>query len=166
MTTDLGALLPAVEASAKELGLVLFYGLSRIASPATFVEWDSDRHSDYREFLNTAIVCGVKMICIHDYKFEAEELEEAFQTVKEAELSTQERRALDKQLNALRMYVGFTCGLELAFDYRDQVYFFHLRTPWRTEFIDAINELDESIFDSEMGDPDEPMGGSGFFSRN
>ncbi len=165
MTNDLGSIVPEVETAVKELGLVLFHGKSRIASDLIFIEWDSERRPDYREFLAVANSCGVKLVCLHDYKFEAQELEEALAAVKDGDLSTQERRGIEKQLNALQMYVGFTCGLELSFDYQDNVYYFHLRTPWRTEFIQIMTTLDEQLFDTELDERDEPMGGS-FFSRN
>lgn len=166
MTNDLGTLLPEVETAAKELGLVLFHGRTRIGTDIPMVEWDTDRRPDFHEFLNIAVTCGVKLLCIHDYKFEVDDLDEALESLKEADFSAAERRTLEKKLNALRMYVGFTCGLELAFDFNDNVYFFHLRTPWRAEFIEVIKELDSQFFDNPLEDPEEPMGGSGYFSRN
>ena len=81
-----------------------------------------------------------------------------------SELSAAERRLFEKKLNDLKVYVGFTGGVELAFDHADNIYFFHLRTPWRIEFMRMLDMIDDQIMDDD-NEPDEPMGGP-YFSRN
>ena len=168
MTNDLGSLLPEIEAAAKEKGLALFHSHSRLEDDVTFIAWDTNRRTDPREFLDAAAACGAKLICIHTYQFTSDEFDDATETLKEADLPVTERRALEKQLNSLRVYLGFTCGLELAFDYQENVYFFHLRTPWRIEFMKLANEIDDFIFERDDDDDEtgEALGGSGYFSRN
>jgi len=163
MNNDLGSLIPEIEAAVKEKGLVLFHGRSRIESELSFIEWDTDRYSDFRAFLDAAVACGVKLICLHDYQFTKDDLDVAIESLPDADLPPAERRAIEKSLSNLRVYVGFTCGLELSFDHQDNIYFFHLRTPWRKEFIDTMHAIDENILDE--GDEGDSMGG-GYFSRN
>jgi hypothetical protein len=163
MNNDLGSLLPEIEAVAKEKGLVLFHGLSRLDDEPALIEWDTDRRTDFREFLDVATACGVKLICIHDYQFTKAELDVAIDSLPDADLPPGERRAIENSLNNLRVYVGFTGGLELSFDYQDNVYCFHLRTPWRREFINILNALDDNFMDGDEGG--EALGGS-YFSRN
>lgn len=164
MTNDLGSILPEIETVAKEMGLVLFHGKSRIADDFPFVEWDTERRTDYRPFLEAAVACGVKLICIHDYQFTKEELDETIMDISSSELSIEERRVYEKQLNNLSVYAGFTCGVELTFDHADNVYFFHLRTPWRIEYMKIVDAIDDNFLESDEGD--EPLSGGGFFSRN
>ena len=166
MTNDLGSLIPEIEAAAKEKGLVLFHCRSRIEDDLTFIAWDTARRTDHREFLDAAAACGVKLICIHTYQFTSDELDDAVETLKESDLPATGRRVLEKQINSLRVYLGFTCGLELAFDYEGNVYFFHLRTPWRIEFMKLANEIDGFLFEDADDDANESLGGGGYFSRN
>jgi len=166
MNTDLGSILPEIEASAKEKGLVLFHGKSRLGSDFSFVEWDTERRSDFREFLDAAVSCGVKMVCVHGHLFTNEEFDYTISMLKDLDLPTGERRSLEKQLKPYEMYVGFTSSVELSFDHADNTYFFHLRTPWRVEYVKLASSIDNQLMD-DLDDDDEPMsGGGGFFSRN
>ena len=166
MTTDLGSLTQEIEAAAKEKGLVLFFNRSRIEDTPSFIHWDTERYPDYHGFLDAAVACGVKLIGILDYKFSKGELETIIDSLKEADMTAGERRDFEKQLNALRVYVGFTSGLELTFDYSNKIYFFHLRTPWRIEFIRLAAMIDDKIYDDDdEEDEDDPIGGA-YYSRN
>ncbi len=164
MTNDLGSLLPEIETVAKEKGLVLFHGKSRLAEDYPFIEWETERHPEYREFLDAALACGVKLVCIHPHMFTIPELEDAIGDLAIAELPPAERRLFEKKLNELRIYAGFTCGLELTFDHQENIYAFHLRTPWRIEFLKLLDIIDGQIpYDDD--EAQEPLGG-GYFSRN
>jgi hypothetical protein len=165
MTNDLGSLLPEIETVAKEKGLVLFHGTSRLAEDYPFIEWETESHPGYGEFLDAALACGVKLVCIHPHMFGIPELEEAIADLAIAELPPAERRLFEKKLNELRIYAGFTCGMELTFDHQENIYAFHLRTPWRIEFLRLLDVIDGLIQD-EGDDADEPMGGGPYFSRN
>ena len=164
MTNDLGSLLPEIETVAKEMGLALFYCKSRLAEDFPFVEWETERRPDYREFFDAALACGAKLVCIHAHLFVAGELDDAIESLAHADLAAAERRLFEKKLNELRVYVGFTCGLELTFDHRENSYAFHLRTPWRIEFIKILDLIDDRFPDDDE-EAGEPMGGP-YFSRN
>ena len=137
--------------------------MSRLAEDYPFVEWETERYPDYREFLDAAAACGVKLICIHNHLFTKAELEETIDSLAHADLPSGERRAFEKKLNELRVYAGFTCGLELTFDHQENIYAFHLRTPWRIEFIRILDIIDDRFMDAD--DAGEPLGGP-YFSRN
>ena len=164
MTNDLGSLLPEIEAVAKEKGIALFKGTSRLAEDYPFIEWETELHPDYREFFDAAVACGVKLICTHSHMFTVAELEEALESLTDTDVSSAERRLLEKKLNEQRIYVGFTCGLEMTFDHQENIYAFHLRTPWRIEFLRMV-ELIDARFPYDDDEDDKPMGGP-YFSRN
>ena len=164
MTNDLGSLLPEIEAVVKEKGIALFHGKSRLAEDYPFIEWETERDPDYRKFLDAAVSCGVKLVCIHPHLFAMPELDDAVDSIAHADLPPAERRLYEKKLAELRVYLGFTCGLELTFDHQDNIYAFHLRTPWRIEFIRILDLIDDRFPDDEA-EAGEPMGGP-YFSRN
>ena len=167
MINDLGSLIPEIESAAKQRGLALFHGKSRLSSEYPFIEWDTERYPDYRDFLEAAAVCGVKLLCVHGHQFTIDELEFSAMGLKEIELPSAERRAMEKQLDGFRMYIGFTSAVELAFDFQDNTYFFHLRAPWRIEYVKLAHAIDGHLVDDEDDDEDAPMsGGTGYFSRN
>ncbi len=143
-------------------GFVVFHGYSRLADTDSFVAWDTDRHPDYREFLKVARQAGVTLIVFNDRQFSAEHLEDATERLEDCELTTEERRTLERRLRELRGYEGFTCGLELSFDCQGRVYMFSARADWYEDFLDLLEELDARLpEDEEDGDS---MGG--YFSRN
>ncbi|HVX66148.1 MAG TPA: hypothetical protein VHA11_06090 [Bryobacteraceae bacterium] len=143
--------------------LVVFHGYSRLAETDSFVAWDTDRLPNYRSFLGAAKKAGVKMIVYHFREFSATHLEDAEEQIEEAELTADDRRSIERRLRDLRSYEGFTCALELSFDYQGRIYLFNLRADWYDDYLDLVEELDSSLGEDEEDD-DESMGG--YYSRN
>ncbi len=144
-------------------GFVIFHGYSRLAETDSFVAWDVDRIPNYRSFLGAAQQAGVKMIVYHFRGFSAAHLEDAEERLEESELTADERRNIERRLRELRSYEGFTCALELSFDYQGRVYLFNLRAEWYDDYLDLVEELDAMLPDEE-DEEDDSMGG--FYSRN
>jgi hypothetical protein len=142
---------------------VVFHGYSRLADTDSFVAWDVDRKPDYREFLETAKNAGVKLIVYHWREFSKAHVDEAAERLEGCDISVEERRSLDKRLRELRAYEGFTCALELSFEFEARVYLFNLRADWYEEYLDLLEEIDSSMPDDEDED-DDSIGG--YYSRN
>ena len=59
------------------------------------IYWDSDRHPDYREFIQAASATGVRMVTVYAREFTAEIVENALAELSDSELDRDERRALE-----------------------------------------------------------------------
>ncbi|MGE5645256.1 MAG: hypothetical protein ACM336_05630 [Acidobacteriota bacterium] len=144
-------------------GFVVFHGYSRLADADSFVAWDTGRQPQYRSFLGAAKKAGVKMIVYHFREFAPGHLQDAEERLEESDLPAEERRNIERRLRELRTYEGFTCALELSFDYQGRVYLFNLRSDWYEDYLDLVEELDASLGEDEE-DEDDSMGG--YYSRN
>lgn len=143
-------------------GFVVFHGYSRLADSDSFVAWDTDRHADYRMFLDAARRAGIKLVVYHHREFTAEHLEEASERLEECDLSAEERRNIERRLRDLGGYEGFTCALELSFDYENRIYLFNLRAEWYEDYLDLLEEIDASVPEDDSDDDSI----DGYFSRN
>lgn len=135
------------------------------------ITWDSDRFPDYRQFLEAATKAGVRLILFAARELAEEEITEVTAELEELELDRNERRDLDRRLNAAKRHVGETCALELAFGYNSQLFVYEARPDWYEEFLDACEEVSEEIGSLLTGPDDEPDGpGSeglgGYYSKN
>jgi hypothetical protein len=163
MKLDLDALKTEVLEHLESEGFVVFHGYSRLADTDSFVAWDTDRFPDYHRFVAAAKRAGVKLIIYHSREFTAAHLDEAADRLEESELSMDERRGIERRLKALKGYEGFTCALEISFDYESRVYLFSLRSDWYEDYLDLLEEIDAAIGDEDEED-DDSIGG--YYSRN
>jgi hypothetical protein len=163
MNLDLDALKTEVLETLEADGFVVFHGYSRLADTDSFVAWDTDRQPDFRSFLNAARRAGVKMVVYNYREFTQAHVDEAAERLEEIEVPADEQRNLERRLRDLRKFEGFTCALELSFDYDGRVYLFSLRAAWYEEFLDLLEELDAAI-PEEDEDEDDNIGG--YYSRN
>lgn len=144
-------------------GFVVFHGYSRLGEADSFVAWDIDRQPDYRPFLDAARRAGVKLIVYHYREFRQAHLQDATERLEDADLAADERRAMERRLREMRSYEGFTCAIELSFEFEGRVYLFNLRAEWYEEYLDLLEDIDASIPD---GDEDEDDSMGGYYSRN
>ena len=144
-------------------GFVVFHGYSRLSDSDSFVAWDTDHLPDYRAFLGAAKKAGVNLVVFHSREFSATHLEEAEDHLEDSDITAEERRTIERRLRDLHNYEGFTCALELSFDYQGRVYFFSLRAEWYDDYLDLVEELDAAIPDEDE-DEEDSMGG--YYSRN
>lgn len=167
MQPDLDSLKTDLPAELEGRGFVVFHGMSRAEDETGVVMWDTLQRPEYSQFLDSAAKLGVKVIVLNSRPLEASSIEDVRQELESLEIAPSERRDLERRLNALEPYTGFTANLELSFDYEGTVYIFEMRSEFMNEFLSILNEVDSGIFpptDFE-DEPDEPADG-GYFSRN
>lgn len=142
---------------------IVFRGLSRAADGQAFVYWDSGRHPDYKAFLDCAQQLGLRLVHFHTREFSQAHREEALDQLEDADLPRDEKRALTRRIEELAIYEGFTCAVELSFDYEGRIYLFELQTEWYEEWHDILDEVEAALPD-ELG-PGYGSGGN-YYSNN
>jgi len=147
----------------KEKGFLAFFGFTRGHAHST-VAWDVAHHPDFRPFLEIASQLGVRMIVYNAHVFERSMVEEAIDSIPDAELSREEHRSVERRLRELRNYDGFICAIELSFEFEGRMFVFDLRTDWYEEFLEILDELDAAEASSDEDEEQPPMGE--FFSKN
>jgi hypothetical protein len=162
MKQNLDTLKTEIDNHLKTAGFVVFHGFSRGFDVGPQVHWDTQHHPDYKAFADVAKQLGVKLIVVHHRQFDGEILERALDQVEAVGLEYDDQRRLEARLRDLKMYEGFTCAVELSFDYNDTMYLYELRTDWYSELNDILDELDIELDEDE--DDDETFGG--YYSRN
>jgi hypothetical protein len=160
---NLDTLKTEIEAYLEEEGFAVFYGYSRVLDTMPIVYWDTERYPDYRMFLKAAKAAGGKVLVFHQREFSSSQVDDAVEQLEAAELTREEYRTVERRLNELRIYDGFTCALELSFDHQGRVFLFDLRTDWYNDLSEILGDLDLMDTDSEDED-NNPMGG--YFSKN
>ncbi|MGQ9635900.1 MAG: hypothetical protein ACUVXB_16880 [Bryobacteraceae bacterium] len=106
------------------------------SQPVAF--WDTNRHPDFREFLNAARMLGVK---------------------------TEERRSLEKRLRDLQRYEGFLRGVDLLFDHQGRTFICSRHADCFEEFA-QLSSLIDDYPSYEDEDKDEGDYAEDLFSRN
>src|SRR5690242_17875129 len=141
----------------------VFYGYSRVLDSLPIVYWDCERHPDYKLFIKAAKATGTKVIVFHQRELSSEQLDDAFDQLETSDMPRGEYRTIERRRKELRAYEGFTCALELSFDYEGRVFLVDLRTEWYEELSDLMADL--QTLETETEEEDEnPMGG--YFSKN
>ena len=160
--TNLDTLKSEIETHLKENDFLVFHGFSRALERKVEVEWDTARYPDYKEFLAVAKHLGIKLIVLHHREFSASLVERALEELEESTIDFEDQREVERRLHELRVYDGFTCAVEMSFDYENVSYFFEMRTQWYTELNNILDELD--ILGDEEDDDEDPL--SGYYSKN
>jgi hypothetical protein len=147
-------------------GLAVFHGSPGGLDGQTMVLWDTERHPDYRMFLDVALKSETRVIVFASREFAAADTEDLLSQLDELDLTRDEKRDYEKRLRALRVHEGVTCSLELAFDHHSRLYVYEMQPDWYDEFLGVEDEIISLLSDSEDGDEDddEPLGG--YFSKN
>jgi len=136
------------------------------ALPSIF--WDTEAHPEYQAYLNVAKISDARIIVFAHREFEAEELEDAVEQMQDCELGREEQRSIERSLSEMRAFVGATCSIEMAFDYRGRMYVYELVTEWFQTFAD-LSELLIAASTSASDDDDEDETDSsfgGYYSKN
>lgn len=147
----------------KSNGFVVFHGSPRGMIERPEVDWDVSRYPDFHDFVSVAQQLGIKLIVFHHREFSSAIVDRALEELQESSYEYEDQRDLERRLRELRMYDGFTCALELSFDFQGVAYLFETRTEWYSELNNMLDELD--MFPDEEDDEDEnPL--SGYYSKN
>ena len=162
MQLDLNTLRSEIADYLEENGFVVFHGYSRLLDDMPIVFWDVDHYPDYRKFLHVARKAGADLMVYHQREFTEDHVDSALIRLEEARLPRDPARTIERRLREMRAYNGFTCALELSFEYHERIYLFELRTEWYEELSTLLDEMDASTPD----DDDDESTMSGYFSRN
>lgn len=144
-------------------GFAVFHGNPGGLEGLPMVLWDTDRHPDYRMFLEVAQRCDAKLVVFGAREFESEHIDDVVSQLDECNLDRDERRDYESRLRKLRVYAGQTCSLELAFDYHSRLYVYEVQPDWYEEFLGIDEELTERMPDTDEDEADLP---GGYFSNN
>jgi len=164
MKQDLETLKTEILEYLESKNFVVFRGCTRMADSLPAVYWDTERYPDYRQFLKVARQAEVNIIVFHHRELSSSFIDETLDRLENSEMPPEEYQGLERRLRDLRAYEGFTCALEMSFDYQGRLYLFAVRTSWFEELLDIADEIDETVVEEESDD-EAPMGG-GYFSRN
>ena len=156
---NLDTLKTEIETLLQDEGFAVFYGYSRVLESLPIVYWDCERYPDYKQFVRAAKAAGAKLIVFHQRELTPDQIDDALEQLESAEMPREDQRTLERRLNELRAYEGFTCALELSFDYEGRVFLFDLRTEWYEELSDILSEL-------QVLEPDDDDTMGGYFSKN
>ncbi len=163
--SNLDTLKEEIEQYLEQQGFVVFRGFPRVLDSLPLVYWDCDRYPEYKAFLETAKAVSVHLVVFHQREFSAEQIDSALERLEQCELPREDFRVMERRLKELRMYDGFTCALELSFDYQGRIYVFDLHTEWFDELSDMLDDIHVLGAGPDGDDEDDnPMGG--YFSKN
>ncbi|MBI5282934.1 MAG: hypothetical protein HY858_14710 [Candidatus Solibacter usitatus] len=162
MRPNLDSLAEEIQQHLEAEHFIIFHSMSRVMEDGPLVHWDTTRQADYRRFLECALQLGVRLIHFHSREFRAQHREEALGLLEEAEVARDDKRALERRIKELAIYEGFTCAIELSFDFEGRVYVFEVQTEWYDEWHDILDELEDAAPD----EPEDGAGYGGFYSNN
>lgn len=162
MKPNLDQLRSEIEEYLNAHDFVVFHGYSRLLDTIPIIHWDCASRPDYRLFLHTAKQIGAKMIVYHQREFTPDHIDDALARLDDAALPRDQQRMVERRLRDMRVYEGFTCALELSYDFQGRLFLFDLRTEWYEELSDILDELDAATTGPE--DDSGPLGG--YFSKN
>jgi hypothetical protein len=163
VATDLETLRTEIEGYLEESGIPVFRGYRRVMDSPAQVYWDTEKHADFREFVEAGRRAGARLIVFAQEAFSLDEIDEALDQLEDSGLAREEKHTYEKRLRELQAYEGFTCSLELSFDLEGRAYLFELRTAWYQSLRDILAELELSA-EQEEDEDEGPI--PGYFSRN
>lgn len=162
MHSNLDSLAEEIQQHLEAEHFIVFRAMSRVVDDEDIIYWDTDKQPDYHRYLECALQLGVRLIHFHTREFRQQHREDALALLDEADLTREEKRELQRRIKDLAIYEGFTCAIELTFDFEGRVYLFELQTEWYEEWREILDELEVS--GPEMN---EDSGGyGGFYSNN
>jgi hypothetical protein len=160
---NLDSLRSEIETHLQKNGFILFRGAHRETDSILEIRWDTIRYPNYKDFLDAAKALDIKLIVLHHEEFTAEILEHVIEDLPSSGMDYEDQRTLENRLRELTMYDGFTCEIQISFDYNQSTYMFDLRTDWFREISDLMDQLDVAGGESDEDD-DETLGG--YYSKN
>ena len=166
MRQNLDTLKTEIPAEIGRRKLVVFPAFSRALEQTAMVYWDTEKRPDFREFLDVAEHAGARLVVFHDRQFSADMVEDALARLEECQMPRDEQRTLDRRLRELRVYDGFTCGIELSFTSESTVYLYELQTEWYDELHDILDDIDAYTPDEDEEEEEDEGPIGGYFSKN
>lgn len=164
MSLNLDTLKSEIRSYLADNGFVTFQGMSRRLDEMREVEWDVTRYPSYKDFLDVARHLDVKLIVFHHREFSDASIDNALDTLPDSGLDFEDQHSFEQRLRELRVYDGFTCAIELSFEYTETLYIFDLQTDWYRELTTILEEIEMSSSVEEDEDEGNPLGG--YYSQN
>ena len=164
MKQNLDSLKNDIESYLTENNFILFRGYSRRLAEIPEVEWDTRQYPDYRQFLKVAKQLEVRLVVFHHREFASGLIDDLVDEL-EIRYNYDEDGSVRRRLEELRVYEGFTCALEMSFEWEGTLYVFELRAPWYDEYRAIQDEMDmveEEDFEDDGSD--DTLGG--YYSKN
>lgn len=140
---------------------IVYHCMSRMNESRQIVFWDQERQPDVQRFLECAQQVGVRLVHFHERSFDAGQREMALEILEEADMTREERRDMERRIQAMSKYEGKLCAVELSFDFEGRIYMYAVETDWFAEWESILDELEAA--GPEVED-DESYGG--FYSNN
>ena len=128
------------------------------------VDWDTRRYPAFQQFLAVAKQLEMKLIVFHHRELAPGIIERAIDDLEASEFDFDDQRIYEQRLRELSVYEGFTCMIELSFDYKDTLYLFELRAEWFIELSEILDQLSISDDDDDNEPESDPLGG--YYSKN
>lgn len=165
METNLNTLKRDIQEYLDASGFAVFHSSPGGLEGMPMVLWDTERHPDYRTFLEVAQKSGVPIVVFATRAFEASDLDDLLGQLEDIELTREEQREYESRLRAFRIHEGQTCLIELAFDYHSRLFVYEVRPEWYEEFLSTEDEIVSRFVDEDEDEEDEGDFG-GYYSKN
>lgn len=141
---------------------IVFRCLTRAGDEVPIIYWDTERHSEFKPFLDCALQLGIRLIHLHVREFTSMHREEALDQLSESDLDRNQQREMKRRIEELSIYEGLTCAVEMSFDFEGRLYIYQVHTDWYEEWQDLCDELEDFM----GGGEDSPDKYGGYFSNN
>lgn len=142
---------------------IVYPCLSRMRQEQQIIFWDHRRAPDFHRFLECAQQMGVRLVHLHERTFDAEQRETALEILEEADFTREERRDMERRIQAMSRHEGKLCAIELSFDFEGRIYMYAVETEWFAEWESILDDLEAA--GPEYSDEDSESYG-GFYSNN
>jgi hypothetical protein len=103
MRQDLDTLLAEIEQRLESRGMAVFWPRESEGCLAEAVEWDSDNHPDYRDFVEAAYAAGGRVVALHARPFRSDVVDTALTRLSKSRLDRHEREQVEGRLNEIRL---------------------------------------------------------------
>ncbi len=164
MKLNLDSLKSEIQTYLNDNGFLVFHGFSRSLDDMPEVDWDTKRYPDYKQFLNIAKRLEIRLVVLHHREFSSNVIDHAIEDLPSSGYEYEDQRAFEQRLRELSVYEGFTCLIEISFDYQGTLYLFELRTEWFSELNHLLEELAINSEDEDDEADADPLGG--YYSKN
>lgn len=163
MAIDLESLRSEIDGFFVQSSLTPFHGLTSFDDTLA-IFWDTKREPDFRVYLRAAERAGVRLIVINQEQFLLDEIDDVRDQLEASNLSREEKRNLERRIQDLQKFEGFTSRLELSFSLEGRMYVYRVEAEWYMAWDDILLEIDAAAPEESEELDDDSI--SGYFSAN